>query len=258
MEENSLNLYQCSSGLKSSCFGKNAAVKLLKILQKCHVRESLWLSVNMKKFMGYIATLFTQSSLNTKTMLKAYINLITIQFLLTLHISCNFFQYLVHEGIISSHISFNEKSSFPQWRKSTTFGYSEMKQVQNAIMSHITLDVWDYSKLVLLRESYDWILCSKWCGERSKKVLLKVLLKSMAIFIGKLGVLVLAGIQLIFSMVGSREPCFGFMLKPVLIIQGCLSYCWVVLAQSQGLFCFSHHTISEQVQEAGREYSQDG
>ena len=39
--------------------------------------------------------------------------------------------------------------------------------------------------------------------------------------------------------------CFEFVLKTVLIIQGCFSYCWAVLTQSQSLFCFSLHPTSE-------------
>ena len=38
-------------------------------------------------------------------------------------------------------------------------------------------------------------------------------------------VLVLAGIELIFSIVACMGLCFGFMLETVLIIQGCFRYC---------------------------------
>ena len=38
-------------------------------------------------------------------------------------------------------------------------------------------------------------------------------------------VLVLAGIELIFFIVASMGLCFGFVLKTVLIIQGCFRYC---------------------------------
>jgi len=38
--------------------------------------------------------------------------------------------------------------------------------------------------------------------------------------------------------------CVGFIIKTVLITQGCYSYCWAVLAQHQGLFCSSHHPAS--------------
>jgi len=56
-------------------------------------------------------------------------------------------------------------------------------------------------------------------------------------------VLVLAG--LVFFMVASMGLCFGFVLETVLIIQGCCRYCWAMLTQSQGLFCFSHCPTSE-------------
>jgi len=38
------------------------------------------------------------------------------------------------------------------------------------------------------------------------------------------------------------------------------SYCWAALTQSQGLFCSSHHPVSDWAagaQEAGRRHSQD-
>ena len=54
-------------------------------------------------------------------------------------------------------------------------------------------------------------------------------------------VLVLAGIELIFCIVASMGLCFGFVLKTVLIIQGCFRYCWAALTQSQGLFCSPPH-----------------
>ena len=38
-------------------------------------------------------------------------------------------------------------------------------------------------------------------------------------------VLVLAGIELIFFIAASMGLCFGFVLKTVLITQGCFSYC---------------------------------
>ena len=41
----------------------------------------------------------------------------------------------------------------------------------------------------------------------------------------RLAVLVLAGIELIFFTVASMGLCFGFVLKTVLIIQGCFCYC---------------------------------
>ena len=73
-------------------------------------------------------------------------------------------------------------------------------------------------------------------------------------------VLVLAGIELIFFIVASTGLCFGFVLKTVLIIQGCFHYCRAVLTQSQGLFCFSPHPTSEKAggaQEVGRGHSWD-
>lgn len=50
-------------------------------------------------------------------------------------------------------------------------------------------------------------------------------------------VLVLAGIVLIFLTIATMGPYFGFVLKTVLITQGCSSYCWAELTQSQGLAC---------------------
>jgi len=72
--------------------------------------------------------------------------------------------------------------------------------------------------------------------------------------------LVLAGIQLFFFIVVSAELCFGFVLKTVLIVQGCFSYYWAVLTQSQGLFCPPHGPTSKWAggaQEVGRGHSQD-
>ena len=40
-----------------------------------------------------------------------------------------------------------------------------------------------------------------------------------------ISVLVLAGIELIFFTVASMGLCFGFVLKTVLITQGCFIYC---------------------------------
>jgi len=59
-------------------------------------------------------------------------------------------------------------------------------------------------------------------------------------------VLVWAGIELNLFVVTSMGLCFGFVLKMVLIIQGCFSYCWAVLTQCQGLLCSSYHPTSEQ------------
>jgi len=58
-------------------------------------------------------------------------------------------------------------------------------------------------------------------------------------------VLVLGGLQLIFFIAASMRLCFGFLLKTVLIVQGCFRYCWAVLTQSQGFFWSSHNPTSE-------------
>jgi len=50
---------------------------------------------------------------------------------------------------------------------------------------------------------------------------------------------------LIFFTVAGMGLCFGFVVKTVLIIEGCFHYCWAVLTQCQGLFCFWHHPTSE-------------
>ena len=39
------------------------------------------------------------------------------------------------------------------------------------------------------------------------------------------GVLVLAGVKLIFFIVAGMGLCFGFVLETVLITQGCFHYC---------------------------------
>ena len=59
--------------------------------------------------------------------------------------------------------------------------------------------------------------------------------------------LVLAGIELIFFVVANMVLCFGFVLEAVLVIQGCFPYCWAVITQSQGLFCFSPQPTSERL-----------
>ena len=72
--------------------------------------------------------------------------------------------------------------------------------------------------------------------------------------------LVLAGIELIFFIVAGMGLRFGFVLKTVLITQGCFHYCRAVLTQSQGLFCVSPHPTSEEAggaQEVGRGHSWD-
>ena len=54
--------------------------------------------------------------------------------------------------------------------------------------------------------------------------------------------------------------CFRFVLKTVLIPQGCFRYCWAVLTQSQGLCCLSRHPTSEEAggaQGVGRGPGQD-
>lgn len=63
-----------------------------------------------------------------------------------------------------------------------------------------------------------------------------------------LGVLDLAGAELNVFTVAGVGLCFGFALEPTLKIQGCFSYCWVVLTQSQEPFCFSLHPTSNQSQ----------
>ena len=42
---------------------------------------------------------------------------------------------------------------------------------------------------------------------------------------GEVLVLVLAGIELVFFVVAGMGLCFGFVLKTVLITQGCFRYC---------------------------------
>jgi len=71
-------------------------------------------------------------------------------------------------------------------------------------------------------------------------------------------VLALAGLNI--CTVSYMGLCFGFVLKTVLITQGCFRYCCAVLAQHQGLFCVSDHPTSEEAggaQEAGRGHSCD-
>ena len=73
-------------------------------------------------------------------------------------------------------------------------------------------------------------------------------------------VLVLAEVELIFFTAASVGLCFRFVLKTVLVTQGCFNYCQVVLTQGQGLFCFSPRSTSEWAggaQEAGRGHGQD-
>ena len=56
----------------------------------------------------------------------------------------------------------------------------------------------------------------------------------------RVAVLVLAGIELNYFIVVCMGLCFGFVLKTVLIMQWCFSYCWALLTQHWGLFCSSH------------------
>ena len=66
-------------------------------------------------------------------------------------------------------------------------------------------------------------------------------------------------IELIFFIVATMGLCFGFVTKTVLVTQGYFNYCWTVLAQHQGLLCFSPHPTSKQAgdaQEAARGHSQ--
>jgi len=46
-------------------------------------------------------------------------------------------------------------------------------------------------------------------------------------------VLVLDGVELIFFIVASMRLCFGFVLKRVLITQGCFCYRWAALTESR-------------------------
>ena len=75
-----------------------------------------------------------------------------------------------------------------------------------------------------------------------------------------MNVLVLVGMELICFLVAGIVLCFGFSMKRTLIMQGCFSYWWAVLTQSQGLFCFSLHATREEAggaQEAWRGHSHD-
>lgn len=63
-----------------------------------------------------------------------------------------------------------------------------------------------------------------------------------------LDVLDLARAELHVFTAAGVSLCFEFVLEPSLIIQECFSYCWVVLTQSQELFCFSHCPTSTQNQ----------
>lgn len=50
---------------------------------------------------------------------------------------------------------------------------------------------------------------------------------------------------IMFFIVDFLVLCFVFMMKTVFITQGCFSYDWSVIAQIQGLFCFSYSPVSK-------------
>ena len=83
--------------------------------------------------------------------------------------------------------------------------------------------------------------CQKRLLKKKTLLFLHLLERRTGTFASSATVLVLAGIKLIFFVVASIRLFFEFVQKPVLIIQGCVWYCWAVLTQSQGLFCLSHH-----------------
>lgn len=47
----------------------------------------------------------------------------------------------------------------------------------------------------------------------------------MVLLVGKLSVLVLAAVKLVFFTVADRKLCFGFLLETVVIMWGCFPYC---------------------------------
>lgn len=53
-------------------------------------------------------------------------------------------------------------------------------------------------------------------------------------------VLILAGMEIIFSIVSHMVVLFGFVTTTTLIIHPCFNSCWAVLAQHKGLPCFCH------------------
>lgn len=57
--------------------------------------------------------------------------------------------------------------------------------------------------------------------------------------------LIRARIELIFFTVVHVVIYFGFMMKTVLITQGYFGYCWVVITQHEGFFCFSCCPVGE-------------
>lgn len=82
--------------------------------------------------------------------------------------------------------------------------------------------------------------------------------KSVGLLVGKLSVLVLAGVKLVFFTVAGMRLCFGLVLETVLIIQRCFPYCRAGFMQSQSLFCLSPYPSNEQAgcaQVAGRGHS---
>lgn len=52
----------------------------------------------------------------------------------------------------------------------------------------------------------------------------------------------MSGREFIYFTVAGRGLCFGFVLRTVLVTQGCFHYCWAGLVQYQGLCCFSPHS----------------
>lgn len=80
----------------------------------------------------------------------------------------------------------------------------------------------------------------------------------MILLVGKLSVLVLTGVNLVFFTVAGVRPCFGFVLETVVITRECFPYCWAGFMQSQGLFLLSPHPTNEQLgcaQVVGRGHS---
>lgn len=71
--------------------------------------------------------------------------------------------------------------------------------------------------------------------------------EELFVFKTDLPVLVLAGTDFFF-IVASMGLCFGFVLKMVLIIQGCFRYWYAVLTQGQCLFCLSHHLTNKKAE----------
>ena len=113
------------------------------------------------------------------------------------------------------------------------------------------------SKRELQKEVFPWLGMGKHAWSPFTWWLTSNVFYSLMLFAS---VLVLAGIELIFFIVASMGMCFAFVLRTVLIAQGCFSYCWAVLTQSQGLCCSSPHPASEEAggaQGVGRGHSRD-